>query len=51
MDHRQPALVALEAVAAKLGIDVDQVHSTAEARIKQAKARASDNGDRQATPA
>ncbi|HEY2130760.1 MAG TPA: DUF1003 domain-containing protein [Streptosporangiaceae bacterium] len=43
--------VWLEAVAAKLGIDVDQVHSTAEARIKQAKARASDNGDRQATPA
>ena len=29
----------------------NQVHSTAEARIKQAKARASDNGDRQATPA
>jgi uncharacterized membrane protein len=43
--------VWLEAVAAKLGIDVDQVHSTAEARIKQAKSRASDNGDRQATPA
>jgi len=43
--------VWLEAVAAKLGIDVDQVHSTGEARIKQAKARASDNGDRQATPA
>ncbi len=43
--------VWLEAVAAKLGIDVNQVHSTAEARITQAKARASDNGDRQATPA
>jgi uncharacterized membrane protein len=43
--------VWLEAMAAKLGIDVDQVHRTAEARITQAKARAGDNGDRQATPA
>lgn len=32
--------VWLEALADKLGIDVDQVHSTAEKRITQAKARA-----------
>jgi uncharacterized membrane protein len=37
--------VWLEALADKLGIDVTQVHATAEARIAQSKARANANGN------
>lgn len=42
--------VWLEAVAAKLGVDVKQVHATAKDRIAQSKALASADGNSQATP-
>jgi uncharacterized membrane protein len=43
--------VWLEAMAGKLGVDVDQVHTTAEARISAAKARADDDTSTQRAPA
>ncbi len=43
--------VWLEAMATKLGIDVDQVHATADSRIAQSKARVSADSDGHAASA